>query len=142
MPCAGPNYSCNSLLSIRSPLGEIHLGAPDSAIPAARSIWLVIKAYRASREALAHRRQRQSLRTLDTRLLRDIGLTRADVDEEARASRRRLLGTLRAGAEWFVRQRLKCAAHELSQSVLHRASAADPEAVREIRKLFGLSHRE
>lgn len=142
MPCAGPNYSCNSLLSIRSPLGEIRLGAPDSAKPAARPIWPVIRAYRASREALAHRRQRQSLRVLDTRLLRDIGLTRIDVEEEARGSRRRLLGTLRAGVEWFVRQRLKCAARELSQSVLVRAAASNPEAVREIRKLFGLSNGE
>jgi uncharacterized protein YjiS (DUF1127 family) len=142
MPCAGPNYSCNSLLSIRSPFGEIRLGAPDSAKPAARPIWPVIKAYRASREALAHRRQRQSLRVLDTRLLRDIGLTRADVDGETRGSRRRLLDTLRAGAEWFVHQRLKCAARELNQSVIDRAVVTNPEAVHEIRKLFGLSHRE
>jgi uncharacterized protein YjiS (DUF1127 family) len=138
MPCAGPNYSCNSLLSIRSPLGEIPLGAPDSAKPAARPIWPVIKAYRASREALAHRRQRQSLRALDTRLLRDIGLIRADVEEEERGSWRRFVGALHAGAEWFARQRLKHAARELNQSLFDEIAASNPEASREIRKLFGL----
>ena len=65
MPCAGPDHSCNSLLSIRSPLGEIRLG-----------------------EAIAHWNQRQALRELDGRLLKDIGRSRAEAGREAQVSHR------------------------------------------------------
>jgi uncharacterized protein YjiS (DUF1127 family) len=152
MPCAGPHHSCNSLLSVRSPLGEIRLGPPGSAKPAARPLWPLIRTYRASRELLAHRRQRRALGQLDQRLLTDIGLSQADADEETRRPSRReilaffvfpgfpfrLLRVLRAAAERFARQRLRCAARELDQSLLERIAASDPEVAREIRKLFGL----
>jgi uncharacterized protein YjiS (DUF1127 family) len=152
MPCAGPQYSCNSLLSVRSPLGEIRLGPPGSEKPAVRPLWPLIRTYRASRELLAHRRQRRALGQLDQQLLADIGVSQADADDETRRPLRReilasfafpgvplrLLRVLRAAAERFARQRLRHAARELDQSLLDRIVASDPEAAREIRKLFEL----
>lgn len=155
MPCAGPDYSCNSLISIRSPLGEIRLGPPGSAKPAARPLWPLIRTYRASREMLAHRRQRQALLRLDRRLLDDVGLMEADAHREARkwavemattaifagSSLRPLARFWRAflaASERFTRQRLKYAARELNTGLLDRIAASDPEVAREIRKLFGL----
>jgi uncharacterized protein YjiS (DUF1127 family) len=84
MPCAGPDYSCNSLITIRSPLGEMRIGAPNSAAPSARPIWLFAKAYLAVREWLAHREQRRALRELDERLLNDIAVTKPDATTEGR----------------------------------------------------------
>ena len=84
MPCAGPDHSCNSLISIRSPLGEVRLGDPNSARPGPRPIRLVIRAYSAIREAFAHRRQRQALAKLDGRLLDDSGLSHAEAEHEIR----------------------------------------------------------
>ena len=84
MPCAGPGYSCNSLINIRSPLGDVRLGAPDSSVPSQRSIWLLVRAYLAVREVFAHHRQRRALRRLDPRLLRDIGVSKAEIEREAR----------------------------------------------------------
>jgi uncharacterized protein YjiS (DUF1127 family) len=136
MPCAGPNYSCNSLLSISSPLGEIWLGAPGSLKPAPGPLWPLIKTYRASREALAHRRQRRDLARLDQRLLKDIGLSRTDAKADPRLLR--LLYVLRAAAEWIARKRLRYAVRELDRRRLDEIAASDTEEARELRKLFGL----
>ena len=58
MPCAGPDYSCNSLITIRSPLGEMRIGAPQSDAPSSRPIWFLAKTYLLVREWFAHRKQR------------------------------------------------------------------------------------
>jgi len=79
MPCAGPDNSCNSLLSIRSPLGEVRLGAPGPSGPPS----LLVRAILALREMLAHRRQRRALARLDNRLLRDIGVSREEAERES-----------------------------------------------------------
>jgi uncharacterized protein YjiS (DUF1127 family) len=97
MPCAGPDFSCNSLLSIRSPLGEIRLGAPGSAKPAARWLWPFVRAWRVGREAIAHWHQRRALADLDPRLLQDIGVSQIQAARETRLSNiandfRKLLG--------------------------------------------------
>jgi uncharacterized protein YjiS (DUF1127 family) len=84
MPCAGPDYSCNTLLSIRSPLGEVRLGAPGSAKPAPRPLWAFIRAFRALREMLAHRRQLRVLDELEPRLLEDVGVTPAEARDANR----------------------------------------------------------
>jgi uncharacterized protein YjiS (DUF1127 family) len=83
MPCAGPDYSCNSLLSIRSPLGNVRVGAPVSGEPNPQRPSLIACAWIALREMIAHRRQRRTLGKLDERLLKDIGLTKAEADREA-----------------------------------------------------------
>jgi uncharacterized protein YjiS (DUF1127 family) len=83
MPCAGPNHSCNTLLSVRSPLGEARLGAPVDSAPCER-MPLLRRIGLAVREMLAHRRQRRELAERDDRLLDDIGVTRADAMREAR----------------------------------------------------------
>jgi uncharacterized protein YjiS (DUF1127 family) len=82
MPCAGPDHSCNSVIFIRSPLGEVRLGVPDSAKSSSGPIQLFVAVYRAIREALAHRRQRRALGELDRRLLDDIGVSQADAEAE------------------------------------------------------------
>ncbi|HEY7459200.1 MAG TPA: DUF1127 domain-containing protein [Xanthobacteraceae bacterium] len=84
MPCAGPDYSCNSLITIRSPLGEVRFGAPGSAAPSPRPIWTLVRACLAVGEAFAHRRQRRALAALDSQLLNDIGVSKADAVREAR----------------------------------------------------------
>jgi len=84
MPCAGPDHGCNSLISIRSPLGEVRLGGPNSVTPGSRPVRLLICAYSAIREAFAHRRQRQALAKLDDRLLNDAGLSRVEAEHEIR----------------------------------------------------------
>ena len=84
MPCAGPDYSCNSLITIRSPLGELRIGAPNSNAPSSRPVWLFAKAYLAAREWLAHRRQRRALGELDQRLLDDIAVSKSDATAEGR----------------------------------------------------------
>jgi uncharacterized protein YjiS (DUF1127 family) len=84
MPCAGPDYSCNSLITIRSPLGEVRIGAPNSEAPSPRPIWFFAKAYLAVREWFAHRGQRRALRELDEHLLDDVALTKRDATTEAR----------------------------------------------------------
>ena len=83
MPCAGPGYSCNSLITIRSPLGEVRLGAPESAAPSSRPIWFLAKTYLLVREWLAHREQRRALDALDPHLLNDIGISKPDAASEA-----------------------------------------------------------
>jgi uncharacterized protein YjiS (DUF1127 family) len=84
MPCAGPDHSCNSILTIRSPLGEVRFGAPNSSHPSPQPVWLLARAWLALREAIAHRRQRRALAMLDTRGLNDIGVSRPDAAREAR----------------------------------------------------------
>jgi uncharacterized protein YjiS (DUF1127 family) len=84
MPCAGPDYSCNSIVTLRSPLGEVRLGAPDSAAPSPRLLWLLAKTYLQAREWLAHRKQRRDLNALDRHLLNDIGISKPDAASEAR----------------------------------------------------------
>jgi uncharacterized protein YjiS (DUF1127 family) len=84
MPCAGPTQSCNSLITIRSPLGEVRIGAPDSAAPSARPIWFLARIFLAVREWYAHRAQRQALQTLDQHLLDDIGVSKPEAANEAR----------------------------------------------------------
>ena len=84
MPCAGPDYSCNSLITIRSPLGEVRIGAPESNAPSSRPIWFLAKMYLSAREWLAHRRQRRDLSELDRHLLEDIAVSRADAASEAK----------------------------------------------------------
>jgi len=83
MPCSGTDYSCNSLLTLRSPLGEIRIGAPKSAHPSPRLLWLLASSFLRLREAIAHRRQRRALKELDRRLLHDVGISEADVEREA-----------------------------------------------------------
>jgi uncharacterized protein YjiS (DUF1127 family) len=84
MPCAGPDHSCNSILTIRSPLGEVRLGAPNSTHPCPRSVWLLARAWIAMREAIAHRRQRRALKALDDQGLNDIGISKPEAEREAR----------------------------------------------------------
>ncbi len=84
MPCAGSDHSCNSILTIRSPLGEVRLGAPNSAHPSPRPVWLLLRAWLALRETIAHRRQRRALAMLDMRGLSDIGISRPEAEREAR----------------------------------------------------------
>jgi uncharacterized protein YjiS (DUF1127 family) len=85
MPCAGPDHSCNSILFIRSPLGEHRIGAPESGHPSPRPLWLLARGVIWLREALAHRRQRRALAKLDNRLLDDTGISRAAADREIRS---------------------------------------------------------
>jgi uncharacterized protein YjiS (DUF1127 family) len=88
MPCAGPDYSCNSLINLRSPLGEVRLGevrlgeANSSALDHPRPS-LFARLYYRIREAFARRRQRRAL-AHDARLLTDIGLAQSDVVREVR----------------------------------------------------------
>jgi uncharacterized protein YjiS (DUF1127 family) len=82
MPCAGPDYSCNSLIKISSPVGEMRIGAPNSDAPSPRPIWLFAKAYLVVREWFAHRGQRRALRELDERLLDDIAVSKPDAFKE------------------------------------------------------------
>ena len=84
MPCAGPDHSCNSLISIRSPLGEVRLGARDAAKPGSRPHGLFIRMRLAFREALAHRRQRRALAALDQHLPKNAGIPEADAARETR----------------------------------------------------------
>jgi len=83
MPCSGTDYSCNSLLTLRSPLGELRIGAPKSAHPSPRLIWLLAGSFLRLREAIAHRRQRRALKELDRLLLHDVGISEADIEWEA-----------------------------------------------------------
>lgn len=84
MPCAGPDHSCNSLITIRSPLGEVRLGASAPGEPTPRPVPLPIRLYLIIREWLAHRRQRRALGALDRHLLHDIGVSKPDAAREAR----------------------------------------------------------
>jgi uncharacterized protein YjiS (DUF1127 family) len=84
MPCAGADFSCNSLITIRSPLGEVRLGAPESAAPSPRPVWFLAKTYLRVREWLAHRNQRRALGALDGHLLNDVGISKWDAASEAR----------------------------------------------------------
>jgi uncharacterized protein YjiS (DUF1127 family) len=84
MPCAGPDYSCNSLLTIRSPLGEVRIGAPQSDAPSSRPIWVLAKTYLLVREWFAHRKQRRALSELDRHLLNDLGISKQDAASETR----------------------------------------------------------
>jgi uncharacterized protein YjiS (DUF1127 family) len=84
MPCAGPSHSCNSLITIRSPFGDVRIGSPDSTAPSSRPVWLLARTYLALREWLAHRMQRWALQTLDQHLLDDIGVSKPDAANEAR----------------------------------------------------------
>ena len=152
MPCAGTDYSCNSLISIRSPLGEFRLGGPGSANPAPQPLWPVIRTFLAFREALAHRRQRRALRRLDPHLLRDIGVSEAEMEREASrlyrvrtheapAQSSRLSCFLRAcmaGAKWLAHERLRHAGREIDARRLDELAISDPETARELRKLFDL----
>lgn len=126
MPCAGPDHSCNSLLSIRSPFGEVRLG-----------------------EAIAHWNQRQALRELDGHLLKDIGRSRTEAGREARfwSTATEIFGAvaprsfkcfpsgLHAALERFARQRLRYALREVNP-LLNTDSASD--VAREVRKMLEL----
>lgn len=81
MPCAGPDYSCNSILTIRSPLGEVRIGAPGSSAPS--TVWFLARTYLSVREWFAHRRQRRELSGLDRRMLDDIGVEKSDAAKES-----------------------------------------------------------
>jgi uncharacterized protein YjiS (DUF1127 family) len=82
MPCSGTDYSCNSLLTLRSPLGEIRIGAPQSAHPSPRLLWLLASSFLKLREMIAHRRQRRALARLDERLLDDVGIKKTNSPNE------------------------------------------------------------
>jgi uncharacterized protein YjiS (DUF1127 family) len=153
MPCAGTDYSCNSLISIRSPLGEIRLGGAGSANPAPQPLWQVIRTFLAFREALAHRRQRRALRRLDPHLLRDIGVSKAEMEREASRLYRvrtreapaqsswqssQFLRACMAGAIWLAHERLRHAGREIDLRMLDDLAVSDPETARELRKLFDL----
>ena len=153
MPCAGNDNSCNSLISIRSPLGEVRLGAPDSANPAPSPLWPAIRIFLRFREALAHRRQRRALRRLDPHLLRDIGVSETEMEREAsrlyrvrthkapaQSSRQssRFLRACMAGAQWLAHEQLRHAAREIDPRILDDLAISDPETARELRKLFDL----
>jgi uncharacterized protein YjiS (DUF1127 family) len=83
MPCSGTDYSCNSLITLRSPLGELRIGAPKSAHPSPRLLWLLASSLFRLRETVAHHRQRRTLKELDRRLLHDVGISEADIEREA-----------------------------------------------------------
>ena len=154
MPCSGTDYSCNSLLTLRSPLGEIRIGALKSAHPSPRPIWFLVSSFLKLREAIAHRRQRRVLAELDERLLDDVGLKKSDSSEykvndvlnawwrefsvyrAASHLRRSILRAIRTGAERAARNQLRHSSHELSQQLLERIERQDPALAREIRKLF------
>ena len=153
MPCAGIDYSCNSPISIRSPLGEIRLGGPGSANAAPRPLWPVIRTFLAFREALAHKRQRQALRRLDPHLLRDIGVSEAEMEREASRLYRvctheapaqsfrqssRFRRACMVGAIWLAHERLRHAGREIDSRKLDELAVSDPETARELRKLFDL----
>ena len=74
MPCTGPDYSCNSLISIRSPLGAVRPGTSNAASQGPRP-GPITRGWLALREMIAHRRQRRALAALDRRLLDDIGVS-------------------------------------------------------------------
>jgi uncharacterized protein YjiS (DUF1127 family) len=149
MPCAGPDHSCNTVLSIRSPLGEMGLGPPGSAKPAARPLWPIVRTWRLWREAIAHWRQRQALLELDQRLLNDIGRTRGQAAEEAKLSRtigdlvaakhprasRPVWVAVRAATKRFALRRMRYAMREVSPAILEQIAVSKPEAAREIRTL-------
>jgi uncharacterized protein YjiS (DUF1127 family) len=82
MPCSGTDYSCNSLITLRSPLGELRIGAPQSAHPSPRLVWLLASSFLRLREAIAHRRQGRALAKLDERLLEDVGIKKASSPDE------------------------------------------------------------
>ncbi len=82
MPCAGPDHSCNSLLSVRSPLGEVCLAAPGSGGPESNRPSLFARLVLALREMAAHRRQRQALAALDEHGLQDIGVSAREAERE------------------------------------------------------------
>lgn len=84
MPCAGPNYSCNSLLSISSALGEVRPGDMDAQVSTGVRVYVFRYALNAAREYIQHRKQRRDLAALDQHLLEDIGVTAQDADAEAR----------------------------------------------------------
>ena len=84
MPCASPNHSCNSLLSIRSPLGEVRVGAhaPPDLLPRSR-LWRPILAVA---EWLAREQLRHAAREIDPRLIDDLAAS----DPEAACEIRKL----------------------------------------------------
>jgi uncharacterized protein YjiS (DUF1127 family) len=82
MPCSGIDYSCNSIITLRSPLGELRIGAPKSAHPSPRLIWLLTGSFLRLREVIAHRRQRRALAELDERLLDDVGIKKTNSPDE------------------------------------------------------------
>jgi uncharacterized protein YjiS (DUF1127 family) len=84
MPCAGLDYACNSLITIRSPLGDVRLGAPESAAPSSRPVWFLAKTFLRVREWMAHRSQRRALDALDRHLLNDVGISKSDAASEGR----------------------------------------------------------
>ena len=63
---------------------------------------------------------------------------RASVRVTMKSAASRFLRTLRAATERFARERLRHAARDIDQHVLDKLAAADPEAARELRDLFGL----
>ncbi|MEX2127894.1 MAG: hypothetical protein WD871_06575 [Xanthobacteraceae bacterium] len=88
MPCASPNYSCNSLISIRSPFGEVRLGASDWAAPGFRPIARFSRAFLVGSEWFARQRLRYAARELNQSLLDDIAAS----DPEAACEIRKLFG--------------------------------------------------
>jgi uncharacterized protein YjiS (DUF1127 family) len=82
MPCSGTDYSCNSIITLRSPLGELRIGAPKSAHPSPRLIWFLAGSFLRLREVIAHRRQRRALAELDERLLDDVGIKKTNSPDE------------------------------------------------------------
>lgn len=150
MPCASANLSCSSLITIRSPFGEMRFGAPKSAAPSAPLVWMLVCTVLEVQEAFAHRRQRRALLALDARLLRDIGLSPADTAATgAFPSRRQVrdltvalssafLRVFRSAADWLVRENLRQAARSIDAGLLDEIAARDPEAARRVRELFDL----
>jgi uncharacterized protein YjiS (DUF1127 family) len=84
MPCAGPNYSCNSLLNITSPLGQMRPGETDAQASIDARTYFLRRVLNAVREYFQHRKQRRDLAALDEHLLRDVGITPRDAEAEAR----------------------------------------------------------
>lgn len=84
MPCAGPDYSCNSLINLRSPLGEARLGDANSSAHDRLQPAPFARLYSWICEAFVHRRQRCALCALDARLLADIGIAQPDAAREVR----------------------------------------------------------
>lgn len=83
MPCADPAYSCNSLLTIRSPLGEVRLHASAPTPPRARA-QRVVCVLRAAVEAFALARLRSMAREIDQRAIDELAVSNPAAARELR----------------------------------------------------------
>jgi uncharacterized protein YjiS (DUF1127 family) len=77
-----PDYSCNSVLVIRSPLGEIRIGDQRSTFPSPRPFRLLVRRFIRIRESLAQRRQPLALSEPDRGLPKDAGISKAEAGNE------------------------------------------------------------